>query len=76
MAQIVWTEPALIDLDEIATYIALDKPDVAKDLVRQVFSRVDNLKQFPDSGSNPPRNLLNVHSTVKLLSAHAEFFTG
>ena len=26
MAQIIWTEPALLDLNEIAEYIALDKP--------------------------------------------------
>ena len=24
MAQLIWTEPALLDLDEIAEYIALD----------------------------------------------------
>jgi hypothetical protein len=27
MAQIIWTEPALSDLDAIADYIALDKPE-------------------------------------------------
>lgn len=27
MAEIIWTEPALADLDAIADYIALDKPD-------------------------------------------------
>ena len=26
MAQIIWTEPALSDLNEIAEYIAIDKP--------------------------------------------------
>ena len=30
MAQIKWTEPALDDLNEIAEYIALDKPSAAK----------------------------------------------
>ena len=29
MAEIIWTEPALADLDAIADYIALDKPDAA-----------------------------------------------
>lgn len=28
MAQIIWNEPALLDLNEIAEYIALDKPSV------------------------------------------------
>jgi len=54
MAQIVWTEPALRDLDEIAEYIALDKLSAAKELVEQVFSRVDQLRLFPKSGRKPP----------------------
>ncbi len=54
MAQIVWTEPALRDLDEIAEYIALDKYSAAKSLVEQVFARVDQLQEFPESGRKPP----------------------
>ena len=54
MAQIIWTEPALNDLDEIAEYIALDKPSATKNFVRNVFEKVDRLKQFPDSGRKPP----------------------
>jgi len=38
MAQIIWTEPALSDLDVIAEYIALDKPSAAINLVQRVFS--------------------------------------
>ena len=54
MAQIVWTEPALLDLEEIAEYIALDKIDAAKRLVRKVFSSTDRLEKFPESGRKPP----------------------
>lgn len=54
MAQIKWTEPALNDLDEIAEYIALDKPGAAKNLVKEVFKSVKILKQFPESGRCPP----------------------
>ncbi len=54
MAQISWSEPALSDLNEIAEYIALDKENAAKKLVRQVFSATDRLKQFPESGRKPP----------------------
>jgi toxin ParE1/3/4 len=54
MAQIVWTEPALRDIDEIAEYIALDKYSAAKNLVEQVFARVDQLQEFPESGRKPP----------------------
>ena len=54
MAQIVWAEPALSDLYEIAEYIALDKVDAAKHLVEKVFSSVDRLEGFPEAGRIPP----------------------
>ena len=54
MAQVIWTEPALFDLEEIAEYIALDKPNAASALVKNVFSTVDRLEQFPKSGRKPP----------------------
>ena len=53
MAQIIWTEPALSDLSEIAEYIALDKISAAKKLVQDVFATVDRLEQFPESGKKP-----------------------
>ena len=53
MAQIVWTEPALNDLNEIAEYIALDKPSAAKKFVVDVFKSIKRLKKFPESGKKP-----------------------
>ena len=53
MAQIVWTEPALSDLDAIADYFALDKPSAARELVARVFDHVAQLADFPKSGSRP-----------------------
>jgi len=53
MAQIIWTEPALLDLNEIAEYIALDKPVAASLLVQKVFSKTERLEEFPESGRNP-----------------------
>lgn len=53
MAQIKWTEPALEDLNQIAEYIALDKPSAAKKLVQDIFEAVSRLKQFPESGRLP-----------------------
>ncbi|PCI76238.1 MAG: plasmid stabilization protein [SAR86 cluster bacterium] len=50
MAEIVWTESALHDLNEIAEYIALDKLNAAQLLVRSVFERVDLLSYSPNSG--------------------------
>jgi toxin ParE1/3/4 len=54
MARLIWTEPAITDLEVIAEYIALDNPDAANALVSKVFNIVDRLKLFPKSGSIPP----------------------
>lgn len=53
MAEIVWTEPALSDLDAIADYIALENPVAASELVKRVFDHVEQLADHPDSGSRP-----------------------
>jgi len=53
MAQLVWTEPALLDLDEIAEYIALDDPTAASNYVQKVFDRVERLTIHPNSGKRP-----------------------
>jgi toxin ParE1/3/4 len=53
MAQVVWAEPALNELDAIADYIALDNPTAASELVQRVFRHVDQLILHPDSGSKP-----------------------
>ena len=53
MAQLIWTEPALSDLDAIADYIALDKPQAARDFVQLVFQRIEQLLSHPESGSKP-----------------------
>lgn len=54
MAEIIWTEPALSDLEDIADYIALDKPDAASALAVRVFATVDRLMDFPNSGRVVP----------------------
>jgi len=41
MAKIIWTETALDELAAIGAYIALDKLEAAKRLVRRAFIRVD-----------------------------------
>jgi plasmid stabilization system protein ParE len=53
MAEVIWTEPALSDLDAIADFIALDNPVAAQKLVRKVFNHVGQLKEHPESGSRP-----------------------
>ena len=54
MAEIVWTEPALNDLDKIAEYIAVSNLVAAKKLVKEVFAKVEILKEYPKSGKSVP----------------------
>lgn len=54
MVRIIWSEPALDDLEAVAEYIALDNLSAARNLVQAVFSTVDRLKDFPESGRKPP----------------------
>ena len=54
MAEVIWTEPALQELDAIAEYIALDNPVAASHLVQDVFAKTDRLEDFPHFGRIPP----------------------
>ncbi|TOO92486.1 plasmid stabilization protein, partial [Vibrio parahaemolyticus] len=54
MAEVIWTEPALSDLNDIAEYIALENIVAAKQLVQTIFSKVERLQTFPESGRIPP----------------------
>ena len=46
-----WTRPALIDLDEIQTYVARESPAAAHKLVHDLFDRTQNgLAVSPDMG--------------------------
>jgi len=53
MAEIIWTEPALNDLNEIAEYIALSNVLAAKSLVTKVFDKITRLEDHPESGKTP-----------------------
>jgi len=53
MVEIVWTEPALSDLDAIADFVALENPVAAQKLVRRVFKHVEQLADHPKNGSIP-----------------------
>ncbi len=54
MAQVIWTEPALNDLDAIADYIAIENPAAAAGLVLRMFKHIEQLERHPESGSRPP----------------------
>lgn len=53
MARLIWTEPALQDLEQIADYIALDDHHAACGLVQKVFEKADLLESFPEMCPHP-----------------------
>ncbi len=53
MAEMIWTNPALEDLNDIAEYIALSNLQSAKKLVEKIFDKVERLEAFPESGKKP-----------------------
>ena len=53
MARIVWSEPAIADLNAVADFIALENPAAASALVRRIHAHVGQLAEFPLSGSRP-----------------------
>jgi len=54
MARLTWTEPALRDLESLAEYLALYKPEAARAFIRKVFRVVEKPAKFPKSGRVPP----------------------
>lgn len=56
MAEAVWAEPAVADLDAMADYIALDHPTAASALVQRVVAHVEQWVEHPQSGSTPPES--------------------
>jgi plasmid stabilization system protein ParE len=54
MAQVIWTEPALNNLDAIADYIAVENPLAAAALVQRVFGHIEQLEAHPESGPRVP----------------------
>ncbi len=54
MAGVIWAEPALQQLDAIASYIALDKPEAAQGVVRRIFEATDRLNHFKKIGRKSP----------------------
>lgn len=54
MAEVIWTEPALQELDALAEYIALDNPAAASALIKDIFDKIERLENFPKSGRIPP----------------------
>lgn len=53
--QIVWTDPALADLQGIVVYISHDDPTAAKRVGSDIVDHVETLRTFPFIGPRYPR---------------------
>ena len=46
MAKVVWSTPALLQLEAIIEFIALDKPEAAKAVASRIIDTTDHLERF------------------------------
>ena len=46
MAEVVWSAPALLQLEAIIEFIALDKPEAAKAVAVRIIDTTDHLERF------------------------------
>ena len=54
MARIIWSTPALAQLEAVATGIEVDKPLVARAVVKRIWTAVGKLSKFPGLGRAIP----------------------
>ena len=53
MAEIIWTTPALNELNGIADYISVSNQLAAEKLVKNIFAKIERLESHPESGKVP-----------------------
>jgi plasmid stabilization system protein ParE len=54
--EVVWTEPAVADLEAITTYIAEHNPAAAEKTAAAILDRVEGLRTVPLIGVTYPRD--------------------
>jgi len=54
MANLIWSERALSDIEDIYDYIAKDSPTYARYQAERIVTSVERLCQFPESGRHLP----------------------
>ncbi len=54
MAELIWGEVAISDLEGVYDYIARDSRQYAKHQVEGIYQSVERLRQFPESGRHIP----------------------
>ena len=51
---IVITETAFADLEDIENYISQDSPAIARRFITRIFDKIDQLSEYPQSGKPVP----------------------
>ena len=54
MTKVVWTEPAIADLQAIVDFVARDSDLYASTIAERIVGRVERLAHFPESGRMVP----------------------
>lgn len=54
MVVIRWSIGALDDLESISAYIEQDSPEKAREIVKGIIEKIEQLKQFPNIGRKFP----------------------
>ncbi|MFA6174360.1 MAG: type II toxin-antitoxin system RelE/ParE family toxin [Kiritimatiellales bacterium] len=68
MNRILWTAPAVSDLDSIREYIARDSEVYADSVLSEIFDAVDQLLTYAESGRVVPE--LNEKQTRELIAGN------
>ena len=69
MAEVIWTESALSDINNIAEFISRDSEFYAKQFVKKLIDTILKLKDYPGKGkplrelpnSGHPDNSVDIH---------------
>lgn len=54
MAEIIWSEESLLDLEDIYDYIARDSPLYARNQLERIYKSAEHLSRFPELGRHLP----------------------
>ncbi len=54
MAELIWSDESILDLEDIYDYIARDSPIYAQHQVENICKSTERLRQFPVSGRHLP----------------------
>lgn len=73
MAEIRWTEEAVLWLQKIFNYIIQDNPDAAQRVVQGIYDKAQILKTFPEIGYKyriepGPAPIIRTHYFIRLTS--------